>query len=564
MKQREAPVLARQLADTQAVLRAAHDIVENPSPQHIVESLRENILGQNISSCAILLYGSAREDTQPGQRAYLEIQGTWSRQHGSGIGIGVRLYLDEYADLVAQLDEQGIVTFSGVMAIRRRFDPLVRGFLKAERVHSVALIALKGKTQQVGILVIATDRPGEFQHDELEQYRLISEFMAVSASAQLIARRQEQLEQHHAAMLNAVRDGVVMVLPFDKGGYVFTANRRFKTMFDLSEEDAEGQSLIDLLGTMRITETTRQELRSTWLSIPLRAPNILHGEFHMVTGDGLPADIEWYSAPVYQNSEVLGRIYTFHDITPERTAQRLRAAFLSRVSHELRTPLTSIRGFAEFILEVSGDSLPPVAREYTEIILSSARHLNTVFTDMIEIARADAGELKLTKTEAHLPDIIIDTVAGLEFQYRRRQQQVILELDDDLPHVSADIDKIAQVILNLLSNAIKYSPEGGKIRIITSRLDKVRDLPKSAPADIVLPAILITVRDQGKGLSQDDVDKVFLPFYRTEEAKKQRVEGVGLGLAVTRSIVEVHRGRIWAVPRGEVRGGCFMFTLPTI
>jgi signal transduction histidine kinase len=72
------------------------------------------------------------------------------------------------------------------------------------------------------------------------------------------------------------------------------------------------------------------------------------------------------------------------------------------------------------------------------------------------------------------------------------------------------------------------------------------------------------VRDQGKGLSREEVQQVFLPFYRTEEAKVQRIEGVGLGLAVTRSLVEMHRGKIWAAPRGEVRGGCFIFTLPTL
>ncbi len=335
-------------------------------------------------------------------------------------------------------------------------------------------------------------------------------------------------------------------------------------MFEVSEQHAEGDTLIHLLKQMQIPEGVRQELRAAWLSTPVRDPSTRRSEFRMVNSEGQPLDVEWYSAPVYQDADVLGRIYIFHDATPERAAQRLRAAFLSRISHELRTPLTSIRGFAEFILEATGDQLPDLAREYTEIILNSAKHLNTVFTDMIEITRADAGELKLHKTEAHLPDIVIEIVARMELQVKARSQKVIMDVDDDLPPVNVDVDRISQVITNLLTNAIKYSPEGGKIRLTTDLITSTDTLPDSAPPDVVLPAILVSVSDEGKGLSKEEADKVFMPFFRTEEAKTRRIEGVGLGLAVTRSIVEVHRGKIWAVPNTRAAGGCFMFTIPTV
>jgi signal transduction histidine kinase len=393
----------------------------------------------------------------------------------------------------------------------------------------------------------------------------VSEFLAISAMAQLLQQQRERMEQNRAALLDAVTDGVVMVVPYGQGGHVLTVNQRFIHMFEVPEAHAEGDTLIQLLGQMQLAEDVRQELRASWLSIPVRDPAERRGDFRMVNSEGQPLDVEWYSAPVYQDAHVLGRIYTFHDVTPERAAQRLRAAFLSRISHELRTPLTSIRGFAEFILEATGDQLPDLAREYTEIILNSAKHLNTVFTDMIEITRADAGELKLNKVEAHLPDIIIDAVARMELQYKDRKQQVIMELDDDLPPVSVDVDRLMQVLTNLLTNAIKYSPEGGKIRISTEMIVSPDALPETAPPDVVLPAILVTVTDDGKGLTPGEAAQVFMPFFRTEEAKARRIEGVGLGLAVTRSIVEVHRGKIWAVAKSSrVKGGCFMFTIPTV
>ena len=556
--------LALNLKTAESILQTAQAVAEDPSPQHVVNILRDTLFEPHVSSCAMLLYGPVREDSPNGPFEYLELRGSWSRRHGSGIGIGVRLYLKDYPDLLEQLETHEIVTFPSVNQIKNRFDPLVRGFLKTERMSSLTLIALHSSRQRLGVLAIGTDRKYQFDERELQSYRTAGEFLTISAMAQLFQQQRERMEQNRAALLDAVTDGVVMVMPYGRGGHVLTVNKRFSRMFEVAERHAEGDTLIHLLEQMQLPEGVRQELRASWLSTPVRDPAVRRGEFRMVNTEGQPLDIEWYSAPVYQDSHVLGRIYTFHDATPERTAERLRAAFLSRISHELRTPLTSIRGFAEFILEATGDKLPDLAREYTEIILDSAKHLNTLFTDMIEITRADAGELKLNKTEAHLPDVIIGVVARLELQYKARKQQVVMDLDDDLPPVNVDIDRISQVLTNLLTNAIKYSPEGGKIRIETQLLNRTDTLPDNSPIDIILPAILVTVTDTGRGLDPDDAEKVFMPFYRTEEAKANRIEGVGLGLAVTRSIVEVHRGKIWAVPRTRAKGGCFMFTIPTV
>jgi signal transduction histidine kinase len=140
-----------------------------------------------------------------------------------------------------------------------------------------------------------------------------------------------------------------------------------------------------------------------------------------------------------------------------------------------------------------------------------------------------------------------------------------MEVDDDLPPVQVDVERLIQVLQNLMTNAIKYAPENTTIHIATDFVAKSSDLPDGAPQDVILPAVLVTIRDEGKGLSKEDADKIFMPFYRTEDAKKQKIDGVGLGLAVTRSIVEVHRGRIWAEPnRKDRQGAIFRFTIPTI
>ena len=557
-------VVAQNLKIAQSILVTAQAIAESPSPQHIVNILHEYLFEPHISSCALLLYGPVREDSPNGPFDYLEIRGTWSRRLGSGVANGVRLYLSDYPRLLSELDEHRVLTYRNADEIRDQFDPLVRGFMRAERTRSILLFALHSARRKLGVIAIGTDKTHEFTPQELHSYRTVSEFLTLSSMAQTLQQEHDRVQQARAALLDAVTDGVVMVLPQGRGGYVLTVNERFTDLFDIPESRAEGLSMIDLLNQIQIPQDTREELRGAWLSTPVRDPATQRGEFHMIHHQGYPVDIEWYSAPVYQDAHVLGRIYIFHDVTADRTAARLRATFLSRVSHELRTPLTSIRGFAEFILEASGDQLPDLAREYTEIILNSAQHLNRVFTDMIEVTRAEAGDLKLTKQDAHLPDIIIDVVARMELQHKARQQQVIMELDDDLPPVNVDIDRIIQVITNLLNNAIKYSPPEKNIRVTTQLIRSAEDLPASAPPDVVLPAILVTMLDQGKGLTQDEVDKVFMPFFRTEHARASKIEGVGLGLPLSRSIIEMHRGKIWAEPRERASGGRFLFTLPIV
>lgn len=556
-------LVAENVAAAGAIVEIAQAVAESPSPQEIIDILRKTLFGAHISSAAMLLYGSVQEDQPDAPFEYLELAGTWSRRVGSGVGMGLRFYLKDYPKEIEQLDRDRVLTYRHFENARDDFDPLIRSLLRAERIRSATFLTLQSAQRKLGVLFIATDKPYDFPPREIHSYRTVSEFMAMSSTAQLLQQQHDRVQQGRAALLDAVTDGVVMVLPRGRGGSVLTVNTRFTSMFDVNEADAQQLSLIELLDKMQLPEDTRKGLRRAWLGIPVRDPNTHEGEFSLIDQDGRPMDIEWYSAPVYQGETVLGRIYLFHDVTAERTATRLRAMFLSRVSHELRTPLTSIQGFAEFILEITGDQLPPLALEYTQIILNSSKHLTRVFSDIIEITRADAGELKLTKEVSFLSDIVIDVVSRMEPQLKKRNQTLVMDLDDELPAVNVDMDRIIQVLTNLITNAIKYSSENGDIIIKTELIDE-GNIPDGSPPDLTLPAVLTTIQDQGQGLTEENTEKVFLPFFRTENVKREKIEGVGLGLSVTRSLVEMHRGKIWAIPREIANGGCFRFTIPIV
>jgi signal transduction histidine kinase len=552
-----------------AIQEAAHILDESPSMQDMVNLLRDHVFGAHITTCVALLYGPQQEDRPNGPFDYLEVRGSWSKRLGAGIGQGMRFYLDLYRNVIDTLDEHRILHFSDLKIVEPLMDPLVRGFLRGQRAQSMALIALGTTTRRLGALVILTDKRHEFTPRELRSYRTVSEFLSMSAMAQVLQQQHDFVQQGRAALLDAVTDGVLMILP-DEGvpgrnsakAHVLTVNQSFTRLFNLSQERAQGLSLAQLLERLQIPEDVRQRLGQQWLSIPVRDPSRQQGEFNIMHPQNYPASIVWDSAPVYQGSRVLGRIYTFHDVSADRAAANLRASFISRMSHELRTPLTSIKGFAQLAAEET--DLTPTAREYITIIFDNARHLNNLFSDIIEITRADTGELRLNITRVWLPRLIADVAAQFKPRTAEQDQAIVLELDEALPPVPIDASRITRVLQQLLDNALKHAPLHSSIHIGAQQVRSTDQFPRGAPADVTIPAVLVSVIDEGPGLSTTEAKEIFTAFFRTRAARSAKMPGSGLGLTIARSLVELHRGKIWAAPtpRGQ-RGARFYFTLPT-
>jgi signal transduction histidine kinase len=452
---------------------------------------------------------------------------------------------------------------------------LSEGELQDTSLHSALLLPLLLDDETIGVIVLGSPQSGYYTLDQVSGLALTRSLAQtvlqnvvlnerlVLANAR-IEKQQNDTITSRLALLDAITDGVLVVLPQGDTPRVLSTNDRFTALFGVTTTQAKNLTLEELIAGMRIPRNIQQELAEKWMSVPIISPQKQEGQLVITGSTGTALDIKWYCGPIMQHDRVRGRIFIFHDATSENAAARLRAAWLSRVPHELRTPLTSISGFAQFILEETGDQLPDLAREYTEIILNSARHLNRVFTGMIEISRADAGELSLHLSDAHMPDVIIETIARLEFQYKQRGLKVIMELDDDLPHLNIDIDRAAQALTVVLNNAIQCSPDGGTIRVSNKYATQYDDLPASAPRDIIFPCTLVSVIDQGEGLNVDEVYKVFDPFYRTKFARAKILEGSGLGLTLARSFIETQGGKIWAEPARQkgVDGGRFFFVLP--
>jgi signal transduction histidine kinase len=226
-------------------------------------------------------------------------------------------------------------------------------------------------------------------------------------------------------------------------------------------------------------------------------------------------------------------------------ASQHKSEFLANMSHELRTPLNAIIGFSEVLSERMFGELNDKQAEYLTDILESGRHLLSLINDILDLSKIEAGRMELEVAEFDLPSAIETTLLLMRERAGRKGLRVERAIDERLAIVCADERKLKQVLLNLLSNAVKFTPEGGRIDV---RADARDDLAE------------ISVTDTGVGIAAEDQAAVFEEF-RQVGASAKKVEGTGLGLALSRKFVELHGGRIWLTSQvGE--GSTFAFTIP--
>jgi GAF domain-containing protein len=226
-------------------------------------------------------------------------------------------------------------------------------------------------------------------------------------------------------------------------------------------------------------------------------------------------------------------------------ASQHKSEFLANMSHELRTPLNAIIGFSEVLLERMFGDVNEKQEEYLKDIYASGQHLLSLINDILDLSKIEAGRMELDLTEFNLPTVIDNALTFVRERAGRRSIALHLMLDERLGQMQGDERKIRQVVLNLLSNAIKFTPEGGRIEV------------QAKPKDSVVE---ISVTDTGVGIAPEDLEAVFEEFRQVGTADK-KVEGTGLGLALSRKFIELHGGKIWVTSQvGE--GSTFTFRFP--
>ena len=238
-------------------------------------------------------------------------------------------------------------------------------------------------------------------------------------------------------------------------------------------------------------------------------------------------------------------VVTMLDLADVEKLERLRADFLAMVSHELRIPLTSIKGSAATILDSVADLDPAVVRQFVRIMRDQADRMNDLVSDLLDVARIETGALPVSPEPAEVAALV--DRARSAFRNAGGRNNLEIDVDPNLPLVSADRRRIVQVLVNLLTNAARHSPEASVIRV-------------SAVREGVYVAI--TVADQGRGIPAERLPDLFRKFWVAQS--EEQGGDTGLGLAICQGIVEAHGGRIRAESDGVGLGARFTFTLPTV
>ena len=242
----------------------------------------------------------------------------------------------------------------------------------------------------------------------------------------------------------------------------------------------------------------------------------------------------------------------YHEVQATNEA---KSEFVSFVAHELKNPMTSIKGYTELIAKGAVGPVTDMQANFLGTIQSNVERMSTLVSELNDNSKIEAGRLRLDFKTVDIAEVVDEVMRSTRRQMEDRKQSSSIDLPSKLPDIWADRTRLVQIITNLVSNAIKYTPEGGRIKIGAEQSTNQWD-PKGA-AEV----LRVWVQDSGIGISSEDQKMIFQKFFRSDDSKAREAPGTGLGLNITRSLVEMMGGRIWF--DSEFRQGTtFHFTIP--
>lgn len=360
-----------------------------------------------------------------------------------------------------------------------------------------------------------------------EMFNYLREKLDITLSE--ISSEKSKLE----TILRYMADGLIAV---DNQGKIIHANPAAMRMLHLSEIDIQNKHYDDIIGVLN---------EKLMLSSIKQDESKGEGRENIRINDSV--FLASYAPFRDEKGTSNGIVMIIQDITERQKLDNMRKEFVANVSHELKTPLTSIKSYTETLLEGALED-KKLAKEFLNVINSETDRMDRLVRDLLQLSRLDYEKEEWNKKESNLVKIVENAIVKVSITAKNKQQKLSFVYEEEAFICWVDKDKIEQVILNILTNAIKYTPEHGQIKILLTGDEG---------------QAVLAIKDNGIGIPQKDISRVFERFYRVDKARSRMLGGTGLGLSIAKQILEAHNGTI-DLRSEEGKGTEVIITLPLL
>ncbi len=380
---------------------------------------------------------------------------------------------------------------------------------------------------------------------------LAEEFNSMRWNLKSAVEKLTDEEKKMTAIVNSIAEGLILV---DSSNRVLHINPAAERLLNLSADsiDKDITEIIQNDDLIHIFEENQRQIlqHKPTDQIPSKNEGInLISEVTLARYDEKLVLRIIASPFLNENGLILGTVYLFDDITREKEIDQMKSDFISLVSHELRTPLTSIIGFVSFILDGKAGAINDRQRNSLARVQRQSKRLAALINDLLDISRIESGRIQMDQALISLLEIVTHRLEEIRPQADEKSIQLALNAPESVPDILGDEARLGQVFTNLIGNAIKFTPNNGEVNV-------------KVEADGNL--LHVEVIDTGPGIPPEERQKIFDKFYQLSDISTRQQGGSGLGLSISKSIVEAHGGKLWIDDGTQGKGSNFQFVLPLI
>ncbi|MDO9087777.1 MAG: GAF domain-containing protein [Anaerolineaceae bacterium] len=574
-------------------LKNLKSVIKNQNPTTINSFLSNSLRLDTNNQISIFVYEKSNSFTLSNQIALIK-----NFSNNEIPSLDEYWQSSDFINLLNELINQDIDNFDNLLNLK--IEPVVIEKLQSLNIRSGSFLPLKDKEDVIGYLIIISDQPLNINKEKIEFLRFAVDEIAIMLRIHLIKRDLSQLTERISIAAGIVQETssileidllmkMIVNQILEKFGFLYTSlhicnsdnsliekaevayiendhtNQKkfeeFNSSYLIINDVLEKGHAVIFNGPpvlINMSPNTHPTFSKSQIGLPLKIGDSTIGvlnihskgknefnekdlHFFQLLTDQIAIEIQ--NARQYDKTNRL--VEEISDV------DRIKSQFLANMSHEFRTPLNSIIGFSKVILTGIDGPINETQKQDLSAIYNAGQYLLRLVNDILDITKIEAGNMKLNMVKTNLSSLIISLLPAADKLVKDKVIKFEFLPADNFPELLIDKDRIAQVLLNLLSNAVKFT-EYGKITISTS-LEIMSDKQK---------VVMVKIKDTGVGINKKDQEKLFKPFTQANSQESSRSFGSGIGLAISKSLIELHKGKIGLLESSPGLGSTFFFSLP--